>query len=253
MFIQERKAMEKGDEEITVRKRKTFSSEEISDFAKYRLRTGRTLVDERRRTPGEERLATASGLDRLLGGGLERGATVELVGRGSSGRFAVVLSVLAAVTGGGEPAALIDLGDGLDPRVAAAAGVDLERLLWVRPRRMKEALGSAEIALGCGLPLVVLELGLPPLAGGRGNEAAWLRLARTARAQRTALLVSSPYRVSGTAVRTVVELRATRARWHGRGFAPSLVRGLAGRLELAKSRIRATASPVEQLELAHVA
>ena len=43
------------------------------------IRTARELADERRRAPEEVRIATASeGFDRLLEGGLERGAMVAL-------------------------------------------------------------------------------------------------------------------------------------------------------------------------------
>ena len=201
------------------------------------LRTARQLAEDRRRTREERQLPTACpGLDRLLAGGLRRGMMVELIGRRSSGRFSLVLAALAAATGRGEAAALVDLGDGFDPRAAAAAGVDLERLLWVRPRHVKEVLASAEAILQCGMPLVVVDLGMPPVPGGRGGEASWLRLARSAQAHRAALLISSPYRVSGTAAQAVLEARSPRARWRGRGPAPRLLRGVSARLELVKSR-----------------
>lgn len=202
-----------------------------------KVRTAREIVEERRHAPGEDRLATAfPAIDGLLAGGLERGSTTELVGRRSSGRFALVLGALAAVTGAGEAAALIDLGDGFDPQAAAAAGVCLERLLWVRPRHVKDVLASAEVVLGTGMPLVVIELGLPPLAGGRGAEAAWLRLARAARAHRAALLVASPYRVSGTAAQEVLEVPSARARWRARGQGPRLLHTLEAEIEVVKSR-----------------
>ncbi len=201
------------------------------------IRTARELVEERRRAPEEARIAgAAEGFDRLLEGGLERGAMVELIGRRSSGRFSLVLTALAAATGAGEAAALVDLGDALDPRHAAAAGVELERLLWVRPRRLKEVLASAEVIISSGIPLVVLDLGMPPVPGGRGVEASWLRLARSARSQRTALLISSPYRVSGTAAKAVLEVRRPRAVWAGRGGSPRLLLSVTTELELIKSR-----------------
>lgn len=203
---------------------------------RLKIRTARDLAEERRRAPGEGRFATAlPALDRLLAGGLERGILTELIGRRSSGRFALVTSVLAAVTGTGEAAALIDLGDGFDPQTAEAMDVDLERLLWVRPRRMKDVLASAEVILTTGLPLVVIDLGLAPLAGGRGAEASWLRLARSARAHRVALLVASPYRVSGTAAEVVLEAPPARSCWRGYGDL-RLLQGLEAALELVKSR-----------------
>jgi hypothetical protein len=167
---------------------------------------------------------------------------VELHGGRSSGRFSAVLAALAAATGVGESAALVDLGDGLDPAAAQALGVDLERLLWLRPERVQRALAAAEMLIGGGFPLVVVELGSPPLPGGRGAEPAWLRLARAAQAQGTALLVSSPYRVSGTAAAAVLTAGRGRAAWHGEAGDPRLLQGISSRLVLAKRRGSATAA-----------
>ena len=212
----------------------------LPDALARQIVTGRQLAEQRRRTPGEEVLGTGCEvLDCLLDGGLCRGTMVELVGGRSSGRFSLVMSVLAAVTGCGEAAALVDLGDAFDPQGAAAAAVDLDRLLWARPRTTKEALASAEAILASGIPLVVIELGMPPVPGGRGLEAGWLRLARRARTQRVALLVASPYRVSGTAAQEVVETRIARPSWMGSGLGPRLLTGLETHLELRKSRPRA--------------
>lgn len=163
---------------------------------------------------------------------------VELIGRRSSGRFSLTTMALAATTSSGEAAALIDLGDGFDPHTAEVAGVVLERLLWVRPRHLKEVLASAEVVLTSGIPLVILELGMPPLAGGRGAEASWLRLARRAIVQRTALLVSSPYRVTGTAAQMVIQAQDGHSRWQGHGPSPRLLTGVDSTLELVKSRTR---------------
>jgi hypothetical protein len=44
----------------------------------------------------------------------------------------LLLAALAAATRRGEYCAVVDASDALDPQSAAAAGVDLERLLWVR-------------------------------------------------------------------------------------------------------------------------
>ncbi len=192
----------------------------------------RTVQEEER-----EPLPTAfPALERLLPGGLPRGQLVEMVGGRSSGRFSAVLTLLAAATGVGEAAGLVDLGDHLDPETASRVGVDLERLLWLRPRNLKEALAGAEMLLGSGFPLVVVELGFPPLAGGRGAEAAWLRLARAARAQGAALLVASPYRVSGTSAAVVLQVGKVRSAWQGSGASPHLLDGLSSQLVLEKRR-----------------
>ena len=72
-----------------------------------------------------------SALDALTGG-LPRGCLTEICGSASSGRTTVLLAALAAATRRGEYCALLDASDALDPRSVEAAGVDLDRLLWVR-------------------------------------------------------------------------------------------------------------------------
>src|SRR5215203_2870716 len=67
-----------------------------------------------------------------MGGGLRRGHLSEVGGPRSSGGTAVVASCLASAIARGEVVALIDTHDRFDPVSAAAAGVDLSRLLWVR-------------------------------------------------------------------------------------------------------------------------
>jgi hypothetical protein len=176
---------------------------------------------------------------------------VELVGRPGSGRFAAALGTVAAATAAGQAAALVDLGDHLDPRGLADLGADLRRLLWLRPRTTREALAAAEAVLAGGFPLLVIDLGTPPVPGGRGLEAGWVRLARAAQAGGAALLVSAPYRVSGTAAHTVLEARPGRALASaaaGPG-SPPLFCGLAARLTLEKSRGR-LGGDVEPLQLA---
>ncbi len=169
-------------------------------------------------------------LDRLLSGGLPRGGLVELSGRRSCGRFSIGISALAAATSCGEAAALVDLGGHLDPQAAEAAGVELSRLLWVRPEKLKGAVASAEMLLSAGFPLVVVDLGLAPVRGRFVPDAAWLRLERAARSRGAALLLLAPYRVSGIAADAAVSAGAARASWKGSGRAPRLLDGMAARL-----------------------
>ncbi|SRR5579872_3622660 len=67
-----------------------------------------------------------------LAGGLPRGCLTEIYGPASSGRTSVMLAALASATRRGEYCALIDASDALDPQSVTAAGIDLDRLLWVR-------------------------------------------------------------------------------------------------------------------------
>jgi len=68
----------------------------------------------------------------LLTGGLARGCLTEICGMASSGRTSVLLFALARATERGEVCALVDASDAFDPASAAAAGMEMSRLLWVR-------------------------------------------------------------------------------------------------------------------------
>ena len=70
-------------------------------------------------------------IDDLLGGGLPIGGISEFTGLGSSGRTSLALSLLAEASGN-SACAYIDVNDSVDPRSAAAAGVYLRNVLWVR-------------------------------------------------------------------------------------------------------------------------
>jgi recombination protein RecA len=82
-------------------------------------------------------------LDEVVRGGLPVGALTELVGPECSGRTSVALNFVAGLTQAGRVCAWIDVSNALDPASAAAAGVDLERLLWVRCGAAKPAASCA--------------------------------------------------------------------------------------------------------------
>jgi recombination protein RecA len=71
-------------------------------------------------------------IDDLLRGGFPVGALTEVVGPECSGRTSLALSFLAQLTHAGKVCAWIDVSNSLRPESVAAAGVDLQRLLWVR-------------------------------------------------------------------------------------------------------------------------
>ncbi len=82
--------------------------------------------------PAPEMLSSGIAAINALTGGWPRGCLTEICGPASSGRTTVLLAALAAATRRGEFCVLVDASDALDPRSAADAGVDLDRLLWVR-------------------------------------------------------------------------------------------------------------------------
>lgn len=101
------------------------------------------------RSPARREGRVASGLDGvdavLPGGGFPRGALSELSGGPASGKTAVALSLVAAL-GPKELAAWVDGRGELYPPAAAARGVDLARLLVVRPPAVN--VGRADTAPG---------------------------------------------------------------------------------------------------------
>src|SRR5438105_4520439 len=133
------------------------SLEKLSAYFGSSLKTGTQFLEAHRhqvrRPPLSVRVPFLDRPEQAL----PRGSLVSLIGGPSSGRYSLALAAMAAATRAGELAACIDFGDHLEARGAAQAGVELRRLLWLRPTRAKEALLSAEIALGAGFNLVVLD------------------------------------------------------------------------------------------------
>ena len=88
---------------------------------------------------GQAAPAALTELDTSLQGGLPRGQLSELVGPPSSGRTTLLLQMLAAATQRGEIVAFVDTFDRLDLASVVAAGVDLDRLLWIRGHTVSRA------------------------------------------------------------------------------------------------------------------
>jgi hypothetical protein len=171
--------------------------------------------------------ALATGLaavDELLGGGFAPGSLSELTGPPSSGRTALALALLARTTAAGGVVAVVDGADAFHPLSATAAGVRLERVLWARPPAAPEAVRCCDRLLRVrGFAVVLLD------TAGRETEwealpdAVWQRLARAGAATRTALIVLSGRRVTGSLADLALALQPTRVRFRG---TPSLFEGL---------------------------
>lgn len=150
--------------------------------------------------PAERLVATGvPALDAALGGGVPRGQISELVGAVSSGRTSVLYRLLAQVTGQGELAALVDASDAFDPAMAAAQGVRLDRLLWVRGEAesaVVRAIKSLNLVVSAGgFGLVVLDAGgVPARALRQLPFTTWLRVQRVLEGSDTAcvLLADAP-------------------------------------------------------------
>ena len=97
--------------------------------------------------------------------GFPRGAISEILGPESSGRTTLVHTLLAASTAQLEICAYVDTDDSFDPVSAAAAGVALSQLVWIRcGHNAGHALKAADYLLHAGgFGVIVLDLCQVPL------------------------------------------------------------------------------------------
>jgi hypothetical protein len=199
----------------------------------------RDLGSEVRRggEPGEARVELATGipaLDAMLGGGLARGRLCELHGPLSSGRTSLALALLARATAAGEVVAIVDAADAFHPASASAAGMQLDRVLWVRPPGIAEAVRAGERLLQArGFAAVLIDASMCDAEWRALPEAVWQRLTRAAAAGGTALIVVSVRRVAGAHADFALGLEPIAARFSG---TPSLFEGL--EIEAAITRQR---------------
>ena len=179
-----------------------------------------TLTSERPWAQPDDVAATGVGeIDEGLRGGLRRGQLSEVVGPRSSGRTAVLCSTLAAATARGEVAALIDTSDRFDPDSAAAAGVDLSRLLWIRERGdAPRALKAMNLVLQAGgFGVVAFDLAdVPALALRQFPYTTWMRIARVIEGSQTVALIVGSDRIARSPGGVTITLEASaRGRWAG--------------------------------------
>jgi hypothetical protein len=179
-----------------------------------------------------ERLAATGdpALDAALRGGLRRGHVSEIVGAPSTGRASLVVRALAAAADRGEAVAFADACDTFDPASAAAHGLALDRLLWVRPSLSTSAVADAHatralkafslILQAGGFGLAVLDLADVPLPVLRRcpwyrTSSTWMRLARIIEGSDTVALVVGSEHVARSAGGVTIALDAVAARWQG--------------------------------------
>ena len=99
------------------------------------------------------------GLDLALGiGGVPRGRIVELYGPESSGKTTVAFHIIAEAQKQCGEVAFVDVEHALDPKYAAAVGVDVDNLLVSQPNSGEEALEIMEALVRSGaIDVVVLD------------------------------------------------------------------------------------------------
>lgn len=198
------------------------------------------LLRQRRLAPegpvlrGEPRCSPLStghaGLDARLGGGLPRGQISEALGTASSGRTGLCLAVTARVTSTGGLGAWLDPLDRFDPASAAAAGIELERLLWLRGapgalRAAADATRALVTLVGSGLfDLMVLDLaGLTAVELQRLPVTTWIRVQRALEGKDVALLLLAAHHVAKGPQGVTLAFDDAAARFEGQGSGRLLV------------------------------
>jgi len=203
-------------------------------------------------------------VDGCLHGGLPRGQLSELAGAPSSGRMTLLLQLMAVATRRGEIAALVDTHDRLDVASAAAAGVDLDRLLWIRglgtggsptqdpPYRARHETGDGRLETTIDRALKALNLVLQ--AGGFGVVAldladasavelrqipftTWPRLQRVIEGSDTACVLVTPEPLARSAGGLTLSL-AGRSAWAGVSGRSHRLQGLDLRVRVVSPRKR---------------
>lgn len=168
-------------------------------------------------------------VDDLLNGGLPGGAITEIIGTISMGRTSLALAFLARLTGEGSSCAWIDTDDTLDPESAAASGVVLRQLLWVRCRgdsaqpknrpwpRLEQAVRATDLLLQAGgFAAIVMDLaGMSPEHARRIPLATWFRFRQAAARTRCSLVVLGQAACAQSSAATVLACEPLSARDRG--------------------------------------
>jgi hypothetical protein len=193
-------------------------------------------------------------VDDLLSGGLPVGAISEITGPASSGRTSIALAFLSRRTAEGSVCAWIDTRDSFDPESAAANGVCLNQLLWVRCRnlqvekrtansykhppengkpwtRIDQALRATDLLLQAGgFSAIVLDLADTEIEHAcRIPLTSWFRFRQASYRTRCSLLVLGKAAYAQSSAAVVLECHSTHAETAGdkviRGFTFSVARG----------------------------
>lgn len=157
----------------------------------------RSLVDSRfppsaRKPTGGVPTGVAA-LDAALGGGLPAGRLTELVAPLASGGQLVFAQLLLTSRAARQRVALVDAADSFAPEAIPADA--LRHLVWVRPRKLDEALAAADVLVRDGnYSAVVLDLrGVAARVLDRTPKTLWHRLHRAAANQPGAVLVLTAF------------------------------------------------------------
>lgn len=182
---------------------------EVSNLV-MRLGDKRALQEDR-----PEVLATGvEDLDQLIAG-FPRGAIAEVVGPESSGRATLLNQLLGAATSNDEICAYVDVSDSFDPGSAAAAGVALEQILWVRcNHKLEHALKSLDYLLhGGGFGVIAFDMGRQ--RGHKIPSSYWYRFRQPMEHTPTILVILAGESLAKSCTALRIELSRARPHWEG--------------------------------------
>lgn len=195
--------------------------------------------------------------DELLDGGLPVGAISEITGPASSGRTSLALAFVAQRTAEDRVCAWVDTSDAFDPESAAANGVSLKQLLWVRCSdvplpssrtdkktwtRLDQALRSTDLLLqAAGFAAIVLDLGdISPEHGSRVPLATWFRFRQAADRTRCSLIVLGHAAYAQSSAEVALECEALQPETgHPRMGDSTVLRGFTFKLQRGQRRVPA--------------
>ena len=148
--------------------------------------------------------------------GFPRGAITEIHGAASSGRTSLMLAALATATSREEICAVVDCDDTLDLSSAAKAGVDFDRLLWVRGgHQLERAFKAVDLILHAGgFGFIVLNLcDAPAQTLRRVISTWWFRFRRAIENKPTALIIMTSVAAVRSCASLCLQLSHERTVW----------------------------------------
>jgi hypothetical protein len=187
--------------------------------------------------PAPETVPTGIAAVDSVTGGLPRGSLTEIFGPASSGRTSLLISMLAGATERKESCALVDAEDAFDPASAEAAGVRLERVLWIRcGHNAEHALKASDLLIqGGGFGLVAMDLGDTPAASARRIPlVSWFRLRRAVEYTPTVLVALARQSNAKTCASLMLECAREGVVWAGARPCSRLLRGMGIRVARRK-------------------
>lgn len=147
----------------------------------------------------------------------------------SSGRTALLFSTMARLTHEDHFCALVDAGDCFDPTSAEVAGVELDRVLWVRCGQnaaagrqlnpLEQAFKAADILVQSGgFQLIAVDLSnIEERRLRKVPLTTWFRFARVAEKMQTALVFLTTYPAAQSCAGLTLHMNIEETRWSGAG------------------------------------